>query len=183
METPTTPFIAPHLREPIFRAYEPLIRTAVNAFPSESSFTIPSGVAPTTFVANFRNAILSLKRYKWETYVDCRKLWSISSAYVINQDTEGVVWFRLRQPRGRPNLLTSEARTHAASALPSPSLVPWADATQEEISALCLLIHTKRLAGPYEIRGEVGTSQISDLINQYDVGIVYHSDSKTTVIT
>ena len=187
---PTPSTIAPHLREPIFRAYEPLITRAISAFTStprvETSFSVPHGTAPSTFVANFRNAILSLKQYKWETTVDVAALWSINKQYVITRETDGLVWFRARGRAGAPNLLTSEARSHTAHTSHlafSLGLVPWLDATQDEISALCLLIHTKRITGPVVIIGQIGWELTQSLLAQYDVAIVWDGTEGKTVIT
>lgn len=180
---PTQTHIAPHLREPVFRAYEPLIAQAVRAWPTETSFGIPPGIAPTTFVANFRNAILSLRQYKWETsQIDCEKMWSMGRSFVISQDQQGLVWFRARGTAGRPNTLMSEVRQHAPNVDASISLVPWRDTTGEEISALCLLINNKRLTGPVFIQGKVDEGLVDSLQGTYDVGIVYDEREDKTVI-
>lgn len=186
MTSPT--FIAPHLREDVYRTYAAYIAYAVDAFPRESSFTIPSTIAPTTFVANFRNAILSLKLYAWEcehmTPALREKLWKLGAdkSYAIAADTTGRCWFRLRQRAGRPNLLTAQARTHIdPSSLPE-GVVPWRDATEEEISAVCKLLHFKRLSGPIPIEGPVAQEFIDRLTFSLDVSLVYDAEKNLTII-
>jgi hypothetical protein len=184
--TPDTVATPPHLTEGVFRTYERAIATAVRNWPTETCFTVPSGIAPTTFTARFRDAILSLKKYSWSTSVDTTKFWSLTGKYVIARDEAGNVWFRQRAPRGRELGYTSEARTRGAIdpvvSFSRPSVVPWTDSTQEEIAALCLLLHNRRLTGPFIIDGAVGDSLTSSLEASLDVSLVYDQVLKQTVI-
>lgn len=190
---PTTPvptYVALHLREPVFRSYEHLIARAVSSFPAETSFPIPPGVAPTTFVANFRNAILSLKLYAWESSVitpDLReKLWSLGrdKAYAIALDTTGRCWFRIRGKSGAPNLLmdAAKARTHSDASALAESVVPWRDATEEQLEAACRLLHFKRISGPIPVEGEVAQGLCDRLMSTYDVSLVFNPATKLTII-
>ena len=185
--TPTNPrSVPPHLREDLFRYYEPLITKAVNAWPQETSFTVPSDKAPTTFISNFRNALLSVRTFHWSTDLDLNKLFAdppvgMRNAFVIAQDETGLVWLRKKGTSGRfsiPRVVPAQ-RVEPSSY----SVVPWRDSTQEEIHALCTLIHFARLSGPVVIDGPVGQEQIDSLTAQFNVAFVYDEAKKQTIIT
>lgn len=176
--------VAPHLREANFRIYEPYIAAAVDAWPAETEFTPPSDVMPSTFVVNMRNAILSVKMYQWpNSRVSLPKLLSIDREYVINQDAAGHVWFRKRKSTGKNPVLGTEQTIH--SSLPSLplSVVPWRDPTDEELRALCVLIHYQRLTGPVVIEGEVANETRIALSADFNVAVVYDEKMKQTIIT
>ena len=179
-----TQSVPAHLRESIFRQYEALIKKGVDAFPSETSFTIPTNVAPTTFVARFRDSILSLKLYKWETVVDCDRLWKIAGQYAVSHDREGVVWFRLKHRHGRPNLMMSEARTHTDEpSTPISRTGIWENVTPEEVTAVCRLIHGERLVGPIIIVGRIDPDLSNALQEDFNVAIVYDDKTNNSIIT
>lgn len=178
--------VPPHLREELFRYYEPLIARAVLAWPKETSFTIPTDRAPTTFISNFRNALLSVRTFHWSTDIDLNKLFrdppeGMRNAFVIQQDATGLVWLRAKGTSGRFSIPRV-----APAQRPDPSsysVVPWRDSTQEEIHALCTLIHFARLHGPVVIDGAVGAEQIDSLTAQFNVAFVYDEEKKQTIIT
>jgi len=188
---PNPTYIAPHLREHIFRTYEPYLHAAVTAWPDPTWFEVPATIATATFVANLRNAVVSLIRYNWTTVVNLEKLKSIESPrlFVINFDeTEKKVWFR--SPKApvaqafKSSIGSGDPRPATTSISASmQSLVPWRDHTQEEISALCLLIDRQRVIGPFVVAGEVGEALVESLQTQYNVALVYDETMKQTVIT
>lgn len=187
MSTPASRHIPPHLREAIFRTYEPHLTLAVDNWPQETPFTIPPNVAPTTFVANFRNAILSIKLFDWEpTTVNKLKLWEMvqEKAFFIDREGERTCWFRQRQPkRGSMPLLLDKARLVTGKPDPVPSLVPWRDPTVAEIMALCLLINNNRVSGPVLFVGQLENQIVQDMETLYNVSFIYDEVRRVTVLT
>lgn len=188
MTLPRQTFIAPHLREHIFRAYEDLLARAVSAWPSPTSFTVPPDVAPATFVANLRNAVVSVKRYSWSTSIDLPKLLSIESPRVfviVFDDVEKLVWFRSpKKPvaRGMDSTVGTKVVRNDEQA-PAGSLVPWRDWTGEELNALTFLIDKGRLTGPFILDGQVSDDLVNLHQDMRNVAIVYDSTLKQTIIT
>lgn len=178
--------VPPHLREELFRYYEPLIARAVTAWPTETSFTIPANKAPTTFISNFRNALLSVRTFHWSTDIDLGKLFNdppvgMRNAFVLSQDETGLVWFRAKGTSGRFSIPRVSLPPRVEKQ--SYSVVPWRDSTQEEVHALCTLIHFARLSGPVIIDGPIGQEQVDGLTSQFNVAFVYDEVKKQTIIT
>jgi hypothetical protein len=188
--TPSQSHIPPHLREHIFRSYEDLLARAVSAWPEPTSFTVPVNVASATFVANLRNAIVSLKRHKWDTSIDLQKLLAIENPrqFVINFDsTENKVWFR-QPPKKESRSFSSTVGTRVEQAQTISgkdafSLVPWRDWTEAELEALCLLIDKQRITGQFVLDGAVAQHSIDQLQLIYNIAIVYDAERKQTVVT
>lgn len=181
MSTPTPSsqrLIAPHLRESVFRDYEGFLSVFIQSWPSEVGIEVPANRAVSTFVANLRNAILSARQYDWPSALDLRKLRSMHGTFIIRLEDDGKVWIRHRT-KPAPSKIVS----FPGAAAPAPGLVPWRDPTQEEIEALCLLIHYGRLTGPFILDGAVGAEQLESLSGQYNVGIVYDETKNQTIIT
>lgn len=174
-------FLESRLTEDMFRRYEPLLARAVTAFPAETSFTVPPDISPTTFVARFRDARFSFLKFGWpSTTVDRNKLISIQGKYTISLDpSSGLVWFRAKQRKGRPTEFITEA---TVSALSAASPVRWQDHTAEELRALCLLLSNKKLNGPIIISGQVDPKLTESLPLEFDVSLVYQSDTNETVV-
>lgn len=180
-------FIAPHLREHIFRTYEDLIARAVHAWPEPTSFTVPHDVAPATFVANMRNAVVSVKRYSWSTSIDLPKLLSIENPrqfVVVFDDVEKLVWFRSpKKPVARNMESTVGRKIERDTPTSSSSLVPWRDWTGEELQALCLLLDKQRLTGPFIFDGEVDAFVANQCMELRNVAIVFDATLNQTIIT
>jgi len=181
--------VPPHLREHIFRSYEPFLTEAVAKWPTESGYSVPVGVASATFLANFRNAIVSLINYNWPTTVDREKLLRIRNAreYIIRLGNDGAVWFQ--SPKSEIRTLSSTATTRlpqtaTTSAQPplAQSLVPWRDSTPQEITALCLLIDKGRITGPFIINEKVDDDLKEQLTTTYNVAIVHDEGKNLTTI-
>lgn len=173
------------LSESTFRTYEPHISRAVRDWPKETQWHPNDMVglngqrlSPHTFVARFRDSLVSLKRFAWTTYVDTPKLWSISGQYCCSYAPDGTVWFRARGRRGRPLDMVQEARERMEMVVPE-----WEAPTQEEVRALCLLIDAKRINGPIVLRTQLPDDMITSLEGEFSVGIVWHEDRKVTVVT
>jgi hypothetical protein len=171
-------FIAPHLRESVFRQYEGAIREMVTKWPQETCHSPFLGKSTATFLGYFRNAILSAQQFEWKTDVDLKKLRTMKGKYLIRIESDGNVWVRARNESkdapAKAALLEKEEIS---------SRVPWGDCTQDEISALCLLLHYSRLTGPFIIRGDIGDSLKESLSALYNVGIVFDPAQNQTVIT
>ena len=175
MTTPST-FIAPNLRETVFRDYEGFLAVYLQAWPDEVGVDVPANRAKTTFVANLRNAILSARKYNWSTVLDLAKLRSMTGTFLIRPEADGKVWIRHR---------TKPSPSAVALVVPffSDGLVPWRDPTQEEVEALCVLLSAGRLTGPFLIEGPVGAEQVDDLSTRFNVGLVFDETKNQTIIT
>lgn len=184
--------IAHHLSEKTFRFYEPYLTLGVRNFPEETSWDVgtlraqdPSiKIGPNTFVGRFRDAIVSLRRFSWDTTVDVPKLISIAGLFVISlQPGTSVVWFKNRASRGRPLTLIAESRTHPLMQGVAPSPVLWKDITNEELEALTLLISNGRLHGPFLTSREIDSAYVINLTSSYNIAITWDAERGVTVIT
>lgn len=184
--------IAPHLREPIFRAYEDLLAIAVGNWPLETSFNVPAGVATATFLANFRNSIVSVINYDWKTKLDKAKLKAlrVEKAYIICYKEDGKLHFCHPKPRAVKPITTTTASEKPKQKLPaqaeqplSASLVPWRDWTEAELTAAVLLIDKQRITGPIFIEGTVPNDLIEKYQTNYNVALVYDEERKVTILT
>lgn len=202
MNTTTVP---PHLSETLFRYFEPHIALAVRSWPKDTAFDtrllpVDERYAPTTFVGRFRDAILSLKRFAWDTtMIDKEKLWGMSGLYVIALEPgTGVVWFRQRQKQQRPSHMIGEARARGyggggggdgitpAASSPSFGVVPLEDLTGEELDAIVVLLGGQRCVGPVFVRGNTWTmfpSRMDAWMTNFDVAFTWDEKAGVTVIT
>lgn len=185
--TPPGQFLESRLSEDMFRRYEPLLAKAVSAFPAETSFTIPPGISPTTFLARFRDARLSYLRFDWTSDLitpDLRqKLINIQREHTISYDNAtGLVWFRQKQRRGRPQELVVDAVSHLAQSS-SPVDRVWQTWTDEELTAACVLLNSKKAVGPIILKGQLPDNTIIDLTSRFDISLVYQPDTGETVLT
>lgn len=182
--TRVAPNLPPQLSEGTFRVYEPHIDRAVRAWPTETSWS-PSAMtdlagrrlSPHTFVARFRDAVVSLKRFGWDTYIDTAKLRSMSGAHVLAYDADGTVWFRARGRRGRPLEQVAPAPSGAS---PAP---PWAHPSDDELRALCLLLSCGRLVGPFTLSTQVPAETIKALEAEFNVALVWDDAVGVTVVS
>lgn len=183
--------IPSNLSEATFRIYEHCIARGVVRWPDETSFGPSDWVdlsgrplSGNTFAARMRDAITSVKRFGWESAVlDKEKLWTMAGKMAIAFDKDGNVWMRNKGTRGRPTGLITEARERNPNVSVGVDFSAWKNVTEQEIEAVCLLIHGGRLTGPIVIEGllnpEVYTPYESTL------NVVFHHDkpNNTTVIT
>lgn len=180
-----------HLSERSFRVYESAIAEAVRAFPNEtrfaaSRFTARGGtpLSINTAVARFRDAVVSLKRFKWETEVDCAKLWSITGEFVITLDPNGYeIWFRNKQRKGRPAEYKQD-RPRAVNTTPTGATTnpKWSDWSIEELRAVALLIHHARVEGPFILSGRAEEQVVLELESTLNVGITYSDERDETIV-
>lgn len=185
-----------HLSESLFRYFEPNIALAVRNWPKETAFDltmipVADRFAASTFVARFRDAILSLKRFKWETtLIDLDKLWSMSGKFCIwIEPKTGVVWFKGKEKHQRPSHLIGEARQrakdHAEEVLRSGPVLQ-KDLTANELEAFCLLLSGKRIEGPIRVLGnlhELFPEDIDVYAASLDVAFTWDPKTNSTVIT
>jgi hypothetical protein len=183
MDNSPPPQYLPHqLSEDSFRRYEPLIKRAVDRFPEETEFEKPSGIAPTTFLARFRDALVSLKKYNWETDVNCTKLWEVAGQYCLSVDPSGrSVWFRVRHRAGRPTDMINEARRLNPTIDASLQTV-WKGADEDDLLLLCQLIHRNRIKGPIILDKRFDKPDCENLEEQYNVAIVDDEIAGRTIV-
>ena len=182
--------LAPQLSEPTFRIYEPHIARAVKEWPNETQFTNEAmtdlngkRLSPHTFVARFRDALVSLKRFGWPTYVDTNKLWSMAGQHCCAYAPDGTVWFKWRGRRGRPMDLVGEARDRMAPVDPQ-LVVEWhPPITEEDLHALATLIGSGKVVGPVILHVQVPAETVAAL--EATNNVVFHWDEgrKVMVVT
>lgn len=187
-----------HLSETLFRHFEPHIALALRNWPQETCFDlelipIEDRYSPATFVGRFRDAILSLQRFKWDTkMIDVPKLWQLSAekAFCIWWESgTSKVWFKQRRRAGRPTHLVGEAREFMADvgADPAPrSPVLLKDLTGNELESFCLLLSNKRIDGPVMAQGNLAVTMAEDVAtysNTLDVSFIYDEKRNVTIIT
>lgn len=183
-------YLESRFKESMFRRFEPLITIAVAAFPEETKFTVPDSMAPTTFVARFRDAFLSLKRFRWDekgTTIDMKKLVDMNGKYLLSLDRDDqnkwIVWFRQKALRGQARKMANfdSQATFTQTAQPNP---PWtAPISDDELVALCRLLSSRRITGPFFILSPVNEALTSLLQEQYDVALRWDEEKKLTVVT
>ena len=174
---------APHLRESIFRQYEPSIALAVENYPNETIIPCPDGMAFTTFIANYRNAILSLRTYNWETFIDKDRFAECCKDACAAPGDNNTIIYRKRKPIGRKPTITGSILSTSGGESLSPSPVPWKDHTDDEVRALCLLIDKGRLFGPYILNEIIPPSFEDELINRFNIAITFDRAANQTIIT
>lgn len=197
--TPSSPpIVEPRFSEASFRNYEPFIARAVTLWPAETQFhqgemvdVRGRPISPHTFVARFRDAITALKKFGYETNtVDTTKLWSITGSFTVAYGTEGSVWFRNKQLRGRPTGLTQQGRAAGLipqknndSAFPSETLkLVWSSWTIDDLRALCQLITTGIAVGPVVLKGSLPADDIEKLETTYNVTITANPSDSTLIV-
>lgn len=177
--------IPPHLREDVFRSYEPLLTHAVRVWPTESIHGCPPDLSFATFSAGVRNAINSVLEFEWQTDLDIVKLREMrrSRAFVIAATSSNSVIFRApgRKERGSYEIKSSTVETPSPVALPS-SVVPARDMTAEQIRAFVVLLDAGLIAGPILIRGCVSL-EIEALSQTANVFFTFDPDKNETILT
>lgn len=184
-----------HISEDSFRRFEPFLTLAVNRWPEETSWDVASlratdpsvNISPMTFVARFRDAIVSLRRFNWESTVDLAKLNNIAGTYCLAlQAGTSVVWFKHRAPRGRTpdwkHLADKVSEVTPSYGEGAARVVPFKDATPEELRALCLLISNGKLAGPFHLQTRLDAVITASLTATYNVAIEWDDRAQHTII-
>jgi hypothetical protein len=196
LASPATLHLESRIREPMFRRFEPLLAEAVRNFPADTEFTRPKDIAISTFAARFRDSIISLSRFKWHihgklgpnpdgsgTLIDLKKLQTMEGppkVYMIQPSVNGEsLWFRQKTTAGRMPALNFNHRTAADNVLPTP----WQDTTVEELTALCTLLHSRRLQGPFLLHCQLSDSTIMSLQSRYDIALVWDEKQGCMVVT
>lgn len=200
--SPQPPTIPSHLSEEWFRFFEPHISVAVNNWPDDTRFDFdalpneaPKRYSPSTLVGRFRDAIVSLKRFGWETSIDLEKLWGMSGKYVIwlEPGTRNV-WLRAKRRAGKPTGLVGEARQRGVLGEsdgdlgrvdPLEGVIPWKDATAEEVEAISLLLNNKRVEGPILLSEDVSKTMpatVEVVSSHFDVSFTWDEKRGVTVI-
>jgi len=188
-ETPRV-HIPSHLSEATFRTYEPHIALAVKQWPDETSFHESVFVAangqklsPNTFVARFRDAFTSLRRFHWPTTViDLDKLAAMAGKFAVTLDSKGVVWVRNKTKQGRPPEFVAEgARLHPELGAKAVREV-WHGWTPEEVEALCLLIDKQRFTGTFVLDGVVDEMLVNTLESKYNISFTPDTTKNQTIV-
>lgn len=179
-----------HISEESFRRFEPFLTLAVARWPEETSWDLSLmehndlKISPMTFVARFRDAIVSQRRFGWQSTVDVAKLNSIAGLFCVSlQAGTSIVWFKHRVPVGRTpdwKHLAESGDVHNAPGV--PSVVPWKDATMEEIEALCLLLSAGKLIGPFILTQRLDDAFVVRLQQRWNVAATWDETRKQTIL-
>lgn len=185
----TNSVILPNLSESVFRLYEPHIAEAVSRWPDETKFERwqmmskdRKPISKFTFAGRLRDAILSLRRFGWQTTtIDKAKLESMAGSYVISfGPNDTVVWAKKhKENTGRP-----QAPVHVDTPL-SPATLgadqgSWTNPTEDEVRALCILLDRQRIQGPVTLAVVLPQSTIDALQSEFAVSIST-SESSTII--
>lgn len=171
------------LSESAFTRYRSYIETAVNAWPAETQFVVPSGLSPNTFVARLRDALNALKQFRYDPTLAAKLDIVREADMVVSLSPDGsTVWFRARGKLGRPRAAVPTPVRHenpllsahesTARPLPSPS----------EIDAD---IRAARAAGqtlPLIYFGQLTAVDQAALEAVFDLGITFDPSSNLTTI-
>ncbi len=163
------------LTERAFRRYEHVIRHAIAAYP-RTILVQPRELAPATFVARLRDAIASLRKFKWNTdweYTDLKLkdlavLVQSNGIHVGPRNTRPIEVEGIVHP-GRTKLSRDTTLPHV--------LIP--DPTPEQLEAYCLLAtsHPTNL-GPLAVTRTAQNAHLravlSSLEDVYDIAVVDH---------
>lgn len=156
---------APHLTEAVFRRYESVLADFLTTYPSAFSVT-PAGFAPTTFIAQLRNAANAHIANRFESSVDPDALalaWK-SSIATIN---DGKV---LVGPKAgvrealRAEYTTDEVQPQFLCEIPEPTL--------DQLNALALLYAT----GVFHLPSKIGAIPIG-YIPYPNTSLATHNDA------
>ena len=80
------------LTEKCFRVYEPYIAYAMKVLPSSYTLSVmPQNLAPTTVEARMRDAMRSLRQFRWTTSVDMIRFDQLYDDIKVNIDGKNVI--------------------------------------------------------------------------------------------
>lgn len=178
-------------KEAMFRRYEPLMTIAVQRAPEETEFACPPQLSPNTFIARFRDAFLSLKRFEWNrsptgTTIPMDKLRSLDGKFILHLNPlTNSVWFRAKQagPREVHKIKAAWRAGAPSSTHGTQPQAPWVDPTADEVEAIALLLHTRRLVGPFQLATQLPSKTILSLQARYDIVLRWEEGQGTTTIT
>lgn len=134
------------LGEPQFRRYEPLINQALAAWPAVSSFPCPKEYALSTFLARFRDVLLSYRENRWPSALFSWEQFSpIDEQSVLRSDPERncVIWDHKKR-QGRQRAFAVGTSVSGSPASTTSQLGPF-ELSPEEQHAFCLLLNNNRL--------------------------------------
>lgn len=167
------------LKPEAFERYREHIKLALDRWPQETSFEVPNGMSPNTFEHRLRDAVQALIVFQYDPELYTRMV-AVRAEIVVSQSQDGKsVWFRAKQSAGKPVSLTlghtiSRPQQTTVAVKPQPSA--------DELSALCLLLSSGQLEGPYQCRGRFAEQLIVELEEKYNVAFAYDEQSDTTTV-
>lgn len=167
------------LNEAAYRAYASHITEAVNAWPVETKFDIPSGMSPNTFEHRLRDALQAVKAFGYDPVIQTR-LAEIRDELVVSMDPAGTaVWIRAKGKAGRPVQLKSSRQTHGVVSAVE-SIQPNPD--RDTLHAWCTLIQKKVRSEPVQFRGKVDQTLVEALQINFDVAFTYDETQDVTIL-
>ena len=137
-------------------------------------------LAPATFAARMRDAVVSYQRFVWDSTINREKFVEIYGKFAVAADKDGSVWFRNRARRGRPLTFTAEAKALEAGAIVTQSPT-WDTCTIDELRALCTLLNSAKLVGPIVIRTRFPDDVVASL-SELNVAIHYDETLQQTIV-
>lgn len=158
--------IPSRLSESNFRRFEPSFALALKAFPEVITVSLPP-LSPRTVAARLRDAIISLREFKWPNNLDTNDL---SALKVF--EIENVVYLGGKPPStNKPIVATCKLQQ-------GPNNNTW---THEELVAVCLLISHQRVASGLVVP-LVDPAVCQDLESRFNVSLVAQNNGSTLIL-
>lgn len=165
--------------------YEPLLKQAVDNWPNETEFLVPSTTTCNTFIARFRDARQAVQLYRDYNPVLHDRLLSIGREMALSVNPEGTkVTSRKALQRGvkKHTLGTISVQpTPNGTSLPdfsAPRTIP----DQEELRAMVFLLSRKQMSGPITFKGRVPQDICDQLQTEYDIDFRWDEAGQVTVL-
>ncbi len=165
-----------------FERYAEHLKQAVDAWPQETKFNVPTGLSPNTFCARLRDARKALILYGYDPDLQHRMI-ALGNEPVIAMDPDGQhIWFRARGQQAAPIKVVSEhvSRLGYVPAMQGANITSMP--TEDELRAMCKLISAGRMSGPLIFKGEINEFLKTDLESNYDVAFVWEPHQGITTL-
>lgn len=173
------------LTESFYKSYEPILETAINNWPKETTFKVPDSVSPNTFIARVRDARLALRTYKYNPTLAARyDAVGYDLAFCYDPPTDSVICRKTRahsRSRSIPDANSAKIVDHGqfGNAITQASVTDIPSET--ELRAIVLMISTQRMSGGQQFRGKVAETLRLELETNNDVVFVW--DEATGITT
>lgn len=155
---------------------EHAITNAEKTPPQESQFGIPKDMSPNTFARCLRDARQAVEQFGYDPALQHRYA-ALGPKFVFSLSPDGQsVWFRERGAPGRKPQGVAAMRTRSAPRVPEV-VTPLPD--ESELRAICLLINSGRINGPFEFTGQVRQEFADEMETAYN--LAFHYDSETNI--
>lgn len=162
------------LRESTFRIYEPYIVAAVKGWPDPVTIN-PAPLRATTVSARLRDAILSLRTFRWSTTIDMEVFDKVESQIQVTHSDHSVAL----GPKGKRVVPGFQMQTtsHASLGIHFNK----GNHDEADLTAICRLLGKRLISGPIYIYPPIHETQVATLESTFDVAIDSTAD-RTTIV-